>query len=148
MWLPQNTISVSGLLVRIISWQEASLSIIAFLMVIRSFSIKSARISSIIYPSAPSDVPSQLASCPRFIPMCIADDVTGLSVMHGGRRIVGLVASCQVEAVEHHLELVLICARFYLFPRLLDTPIGYFLYFRSNPLNYSDPLLFAKVAYS
>ena len=24
----------------------------------------------------------------------------------------------------------------------------YFLYFRSNPLNYSDPLLFAKVAYS
>ena len=45
--------------------------------------------------------------------MCIADDVTGLSVMHGGRGIVGVVASGQVEAVEHHPELVLISARFY-----------------------------------
>ena len=83
-----------------------------------------------------------------FSAMCMADDVTGLIVMHGGTRIVGVVASCKVEAVEHDLELVLISARFYRFPRLLDTPIGYFLYFRSNPLNYSDPLLFAKVAYS
>ena len=80
--------------------------------------------------------------------MCIADDVTGLSVTHGGRRIVGVVASGQVQAVEHHLELFLISARFYRFPRPLDTPIGYFLYFRSNLLNYSDPLLFAKVSYS
>ena len=79
-----------------------------------------------------------------FSAMCIADDVAGLSVMHGGRRIVGVVASGQVEAVEHHLELVLISARFYRFPRLLDTPIGYFLYFRSNPLNYSEPLLLLK----
>ena len=30
VWLPQNTISVYGLHVRIISWQEASLSIISF----------------------------------------------------------------------------------------------------------------------
>ena len=144
-----KTHSVSGLLVRIISWQEAALSIIAFLMVIRSFSIKSARISSSMFPSAPSiRCPLPVGTLSPFSAMCIADDVTGLSVTHGGRRIVGVVASGQVQAVEHHLELVLISARFYRFPRLLDTPIGYFLYFRSNPLNYSDPLLFAKVAYS
>ena len=41
-----------------------------------------------------------------FIAMCIADDVTGLSVTHGGRRIVGVVAFGQVQAA--HLELVLI----------------------------------------
>ena len=42
----------------------------------------------------------------RFSAMCIADDVTGRSVTHGGRRIVGVVASGQVQAA--HLELVLI----------------------------------------
>ena len=67
--------------------------------------------------------------------MCIADDVTGLSVMHGGRRIVGVVASGQVEAVEHHLDL-----RELLW---LSSTAGH-----SNRLFFVHPLLFAKVAYS
>ena len=55
--------------------------------------------------------------------------------MHGGRRIVGVVASGQVEAVEHHLDL-----RELLW---LSSTAGH-----SNRLFFVHPLLFAKVAYS
>ena len=85
---------------RMSEWE--AMSIITFFIFIRSLSIKSARISSSMFPSAPSDVPSQLAPCLSSF-VSIADDVAGFSIVHSGRGIVQVMAPHEVETIEHHL---------------------------------------------
>ena len=55
-----------------------------------------------MFPSAPSDVPSQLAPCLSSF-VSIADDVAGFSIVHSGRGIVQVMAPHEVETIEHHL---------------------------------------------
>ena len=70
-----------------------------------------------------------------FSAMCLADDVTGFSAMHGCRRIVGVISGLWSSRSRRTSPLACLClyflARFNRFPRLLDTSIGYFLYFRT-----------------